>query len=76
LRVVLHFIDGCQLNPMIFRLDGHAHLSTGVKPAHIGTPTADAARRIGTPHPIDNRPGRLAEILPLIPRCQLGFSEH
>ena len=67
LRVVLHLIDGGQLDTMTFKLDGHTHFSAGKKATHVGTPTPDAARRIRSTHLINDRPGRLAEIQPLIP---------
>src|SRR5436309_2724941 len=69
--VVFHLVDGRQLDTMTFKLDGHPHLSAGVKPTHIGTPTPDAARRGRMPHLVDDRPGRLTEIQPLIPCCEL-----
>src|ERR1700693_1268397 len=54
LRVVLHFIDGCKLAAVTLKLDSHAHFSAGVNPL-IGTPATNAARRIRTRHPIDDR---------------------
>jgi hypothetical protein len=63
------------LDTVTLKLDNHAHFRLG-KTLTIGTPTTDSARRIRTPHLIDDRPGRLAEIQPLVPSCQVIFVEH
>ena len=55
-RIVFHLIDEREFNPMAFKLDGDAHLATGIAAAHILAAAAHSPGGIGR---TDFRDGRL-----------------